>query len=283
MSLNLGIIASQRDTAAPPSALLLDTYPGAAAAYSLRKLRTAYTGPAIRVIRSSDNAQTDIGFVNNILDTTTLTTFVGSSNGLISVFYDQSGNSNNATAIQTFAPDIVVNGVLQTQNSKPCINFRATLGRFLTMTTGVISDTNISIFMTSKNDNSTDKGLILSGQNLPAPFFGSYGSALPSLAIQGFKNGSSAYVLTTPNYHTANYVINNCIVNSTDYYIYQNNSIFTNNVVGFGLASNTLSQIGRYANEFSVAKLSELVFYKTDQTSNRIGIVSNTNTFYSIF
>ena len=42
--------------------LLLDIYTGAAAAYSVRKLRNAYTGSAIRVRRSSDNTEQDIGF-----------------------------------------------------------------------------------------------------------------------------------------------------------------------------------------------------------------------------
>jgi hypothetical protein len=36
---------------------LLDTYSGAAAAYSLRLLRSAYTGDAIRVRRASDNTE----------------------------------------------------------------------------------------------------------------------------------------------------------------------------------------------------------------------------------
>ena len=52
---------------------LLDTYPNAAAAYSVRLLRTAYTGSAIRVRRSSDNAEQDIGFVSGSLDTSSLT------------------------------------------------------------------------------------------------------------------------------------------------------------------------------------------------------------------
>ena len=34
---------------------LLDSYPNATAAYSLRKLRRAYTGDSIEVRRSSDN------------------------------------------------------------------------------------------------------------------------------------------------------------------------------------------------------------------------------------
>jgi hypothetical protein len=56
-------------------ALLLDTYSGAAAAYSLRRLSGAYTGSAIRVRRASDNTEQDIGFVSNELDTATLESF----------------------------------------------------------------------------------------------------------------------------------------------------------------------------------------------------------------
>ena len=59
------------------ASLLLDTYTGAAVAYSLRQLRTAYTGSAIRVRRSSDNAEQDINFVGGDLDTQSLLDFVG--------------------------------------------------------------------------------------------------------------------------------------------------------------------------------------------------------------
>jgi hypothetical protein len=79
------------------ASLLLDTYTGAAVAYSLRKLRTAYTGAAIRVRRSSDNAEQNINFVSGDLDTASLLTFCGAGNGFITTWYDQSGNANNAT------------------------------------------------------------------------------------------------------------------------------------------------------------------------------------------
>ena len=42
--------------------LLLDTYSGASVAYSLRKLSSTYSGSTIRVRRSSDNTEQDIGF-----------------------------------------------------------------------------------------------------------------------------------------------------------------------------------------------------------------------------
>jgi hypothetical protein len=57
--------------------LLLDLFPNAAVAYSLRKLRTAYSGNAIRVRRSRDNAEQDINFVGGDLDTQSLLDFVG--------------------------------------------------------------------------------------------------------------------------------------------------------------------------------------------------------------
>jgi hypothetical protein len=61
------------------SSLILDTL-DTAGAYSLRKLRTDYTGSTIRVRRSSDNAEQDIGFVSNELDVNTLLSFVGGEN-----------------------------------------------------------------------------------------------------------------------------------------------------------------------------------------------------------
>ena len=69
--------------------LLLDTYTGAAAAYSLRLLRSSYSGSAIRVRRASDNTEQDIGFVDNELDTSTLETFCSGTNGFVKTWYDQ--------------------------------------------------------------------------------------------------------------------------------------------------------------------------------------------------
>jgi len=105
--------------------LLLDQYSGAAAAYSLRKLRTAYTGSAIRVRRSSDNSEQDIGFTSaGDLDTASLKTFVGANSGFVTTWYDQSGNARNAT--QTTAanqPRVVNAGIVERSNGKPSIRF----------------------------------------------------------------------------------------------------------------------------------------------------------------
>ena len=59
---------------------VLDDYSGAAAAYSLRKVRSAYTGSAIEVRRSSNGDTENIGFdANGDLDSTALLAFVNAS------------------------------------------------------------------------------------------------------------------------------------------------------------------------------------------------------------
>jgi hypothetical protein len=90
------------------------TSTSAATAYSLRKMSTEFTGNAIQVRRSSDNATQNIGFTaNGDLDTTALKTFVGNSNGFISIWYDQSGFARNAVqAAAGSQPQIINSGVV---------------------------------------------------------------------------------------------------------------------------------------------------------------------------
>lgn len=61
---------------------------------SLRKLISTAT-LAIRVRRSSDNTEMDIGFTGLVLNTSALATFVGANSGFITKFYDQTGNGRD--------------------------------------------------------------------------------------------------------------------------------------------------------------------------------------------
>lgn len=100
----------------PIETLLLDDYPNATVAYSFNRLRLAYTGNCIRVQRSSDNTQQDIGWdANNHIDTNALKTFVGANNGFIVTWYDQSGNGYNATGATAsgILPRIINAGVIE--------------------------------------------------------------------------------------------------------------------------------------------------------------------------
>ena len=282
MSLNLGIIASSRQQSSPFT-FLLDVFPGADVAYSLRKLRAGYTGNCIGVYSTGSGTTLDIGFVNNVLDVATLQTFIGANTGIVTTWYDQSGNGNNATEFNTNnAPTIIIAGVLQTQNSKPCIKFDEKALNFTTLVGPV--NTNISIFMTAKGDSAPQRGPILGGSGAPTVFFGSYGDDNPGVFIGGGLNGTYNFVNTIPNYSTPNYTIFNGIINSTNYFAYQNNTNFTIAAPSPATLSPTsFAYIGKYFNTASSAKFSEIVIYKSDQSSNRTAIVNNTNSFYSVF
>lgn len=72
---------------------------GATGIWSTYKLRSAYSGNAVRIKRASDSTTLDVAFVGNVLDKTAIDAF--NSNGsvacTITIVYDQSGNANNLT------------------------------------------------------------------------------------------------------------------------------------------------------------------------------------------
>lgn len=127
----------QGSSALPPEVAdaLLNDYPYASGAYSLRKLDKNYTGNCIRVRRSNDNNQTDIGFDSNgDLDTGTLLTFVGNNSAFVTVWYDQSGLGNNMEVKPNAAstePRIVNSGTIDVVNSRPAIYFDGSDDQFM--------------------------------------------------------------------------------------------------------------------------------------------------------
>jgi len=111
---------------------LLDVVTTAAQAVSLRKLRRAYAGSCIRIRRTSDNAEQDIGFVNNVVDTAAITAFVGINSAHIVRWYDQSGNGfdfiQGTVALQ---PYIVNGGAMYMVNGLPTVWFLRDVARRL--------------------------------------------------------------------------------------------------------------------------------------------------------
>jgi hypothetical protein len=99
----------------------LNQFTNASLGLSLDKLDKNYTGSAIKVRRSSNNDELDIGFVNNELDTASLLDFVGSGNGFVSVIYDQVGSNNMTQTTANLQGQIVSNGSVILKGGKPCI------------------------------------------------------------------------------------------------------------------------------------------------------------------
>lgn len=105
-SFSIPDLAARRGGGAP----ILDQIATASiGAYSTRRLRSAYAGSALRVRRSSDSAEQDIGFVGNALDTASMLTFCGAGDGFVVTWYDQSGNARNITQATTALQPRIVN------------------------------------------------------------------------------------------------------------------------------------------------------------------------------
>jgi hypothetical protein len=100
---------------------ILNQFPGASLGLSLDKLDKNYTGFCIKVRRSSDNTELDIGFVNNELDTVSLLTFAGSGDAFVTIIYDQVGSNNMVQNTASLQGQIVSNGSVIFKGGKPCI------------------------------------------------------------------------------------------------------------------------------------------------------------------
>ena len=117
---------------ATPTAIL-DTYPNAAGAYSIRRLSTSYLGSAIRVRRTADNVESNIGFTNSgDLDEAALIAFIGVNSARVVTWYDQSGNGRDVTqSVAGNQPIIMSSGVIRKIGGKPSIHFES-VGQILT-------------------------------------------------------------------------------------------------------------------------------------------------------
>lgn len=114
-------------SAAKGAAYLLDGVSATPAyAYSADRLRTAYSGPVMRVRRSSDNAEQDIGTVNGAFDEAALLAFVGAGDGFVRTIYDQSGNLRHLQqATQARQPRIAASGAVDKIAAKAAANLIA--------------------------------------------------------------------------------------------------------------------------------------------------------------
>jgi len=285
---------------------LLDTYSGAAAAYSLRKLSSTYTGNAIRVRRSSDNTEQNIGFDSNgNLDTTALTTFVGANNGFVTTWYDQSGNNKNA--IQSSAgsqPRIVTSGTILTKNTKPTLEFNghnlvisSSQNYFKPLHDGTTKSFVMSVFYRTSSDTYRS---IMSNNGGNTSTIGIQLSTAPNWALNDYTvNGSGGVISfnlsannTTSNGTLTMYSMewdpsNSTASNRSKMYINNGTAIQNNSSNGTPSSSNATydMNIGSLGSGISnlVGGICELIVYHADKNAQLTGINSNINTFYSIY
>jgi hypothetical protein len=166
-----------------------------ASSYSLRQLSSSYTGYAIQVQRSSDNATMDIGFLNGDLDTAALKTFAASGNAYVSIWYDQSGSGRNAIQNSTsLQPCIVLSGVICRQNTLPTVYFNGS-NRLSTVafTNGYPDAFTLAICAGVKTNTTYSTFANKTNGNLPGPWDMYNNSFLISNG-----SGASSFSLNTP-------------------------------------------------------------------------------------
>jgi hypothetical protein len=286
------------------AALLLDTYSGAKAAYSLRKLSSTYSGSAIRVRRSSDNTEQDIGFTSDVLDTTSLLSFVGSNNGYITTWYDQSGNGINAVqSTATNQPSIILFGVLYEVDSKPAINAypkalltAGTASDFKYLHDGTTRSFTSNVYQTGALTAALNFIWLTGDSGASSIGAGLFYSA--NNQYQRIWNGTQAQRISNiftelPNTHQIqSQIFDASNATSSDKIIVKinNGSDIANNTTAFtpNSANSTeplhLFNYSSPNNSYGFNGLmQEMVFWDSDQDANISGINTNTNNFYSIY
>jgi hypothetical protein len=272
---NAGGSANATSNALSILATLLDIYPNAAAAYSVRLLRGAYYGsPAIRVRRSNDNAEQNIGFTTSgDLDTSALTTFVGANSGFIVTWFDQSGNGINGNQTTPSSQHQIVNaGAIIEISSKPTTD---TLVRFpLTLTANVIFTHAVSV---AKIDTLSGANYLCFGATIKGLF---YGGTTPSITGLGGFDGTVIRSATVENLNRA---IGWFSLRSGSLFVQRDNGSEDNLGTFAGpMSINTISGRALATTEFR-GKVQEQIYYNSDISANRAGIINNVNTYYGIF
>ena len=254
---------------------LLDRFPGAAAAYSLRRL-SASTTNVVRVRRSGNNAEAD--FTPEQIADGTLLTWVGTDgtdNGFATTLYDQE-NSNDATqTVATNQPKIVDAGALVTEGGKPALSFDG-IDDFLEASFGQEYTQPLTYFTAFKF---TDGNRIFSTG-------GSYASDQRVLLYANFGGAFTPFSGTTnarTGYGTTAFNLITLLFNSPNSK-WWSDGIFrveadsgSNSTVGISIGADNDGSFG------GELRHSELIFYPSDQSANRESIESNINAHYGIF
>jgi len=251
---------------------MLNLFPNASLGLSLDKLDKNYTGSAIKVRRSSDNAELDIGFVNNELDTASLLDFVSSGDAFVTIIYDQVGSNNMTQTTSSLQGQIVSNGSVILKGGKPCIIRSA-------------DDKGGYLSTYAPNDGVAVKGMFYVGDNEGK-----------TSCVFGSNDGSRDYGLIDERVSTSNLVdffptitankingISTTFSNRNDAYIKTNLHFLLYREIEFNFEDNNLGLGYKKTSnaDFGMFTFQELVIF--ENTGDAVAKENNINARYNIY
>ena len=277
---------------------ILDTYGGAAMAFSLRLLSSTYTAALVRVqaysgatLYGEADVMPYLSGVDYVLDLnstlenldatatgrglTTSSTLgdlvdTGGSNynGRVPNWYDQSGNGRDAVnSTASRMPQIVSSGALILDNSKPCIQFD---GVFDWLLAPLTASQPLTLFNLRKYN--------VNGTKIAISYGGGAGSYADVNVGGEFKSYYGAYVaFGTQNTNRGLWY---SLANGVSSAVGLDSATAVTGNGGTGGATGTVS-IGSGGSSF-LANINEqeIIIYNSNESANRSGIEANINTFY---
>lgn len=278
-----------------PPTYLLDTYTGAAAACSLRQLKTGVTS-VVRVRRSSDNAELD--FTATEVSDGTLTTWVGAGNdGFIVSRYDHS-ETTGAYSLATTASQtpIVTSGSLVTLNTLPSDGWdtAGSVSGFYSSPTAISYSSDIWLFAVLTAPTKGGNTQLASSSNTLTQN-GAYSIFMTSagVLIVAFREGGVRAEVQTSIVTTSQILLTVNIKagvtgadNAVD--IWVNGSPKTLSVITDGNSPSTFftsvnSLNYRQSNTAQPSKTQEIILFSADLSSARADIETEINTYYGIY
>lgn len=286
----LGLGTSLLTTGISEKTFLLDEVSGAVGAYSLRKLVSGYTGPAIRVRNQSTDVERDIYFESfGNLDIADLESFANGSLLHCSKWYDQSGNGNHAVQAsegnQPRATDGSGNALLE--NGRPRLHWVNQSG---SSQTRMFANTNNSLLNLSRLDAyiaynpAGDNNYILftgntSNSGGPFSYVATASETTNTSLHSGYGNGNlylDGSQITLSGSTTRSDLSTALAGSNIQIEIHEGHSTNSGGWDTFGIgAYNGRGLVNGY--------FSEILFFGEDKSSNRTNLQDNMNNYYSAY
>ena len=246
---------------------MVDTY-SPTVAFDLRKISSSATN-CIRVRRASDNAEQDIGFSGNDLDTSALSSFSSGTDSVIVKWYNQGTGGATYDMVQTVTasqPVIYTGGAVVTVNGKPAMS--NTGSRYLEFTNTFT--TNCSLFSVTSSSTATGTPKIMLGQGASGAYLW--------LCLDGSTSTTVYSASGTPSLY-----VNSALLSSPTRDDLDTN--FTGQALGstlnLDLTSWSLIRTLRGGNN-PFDYWQSLILFDTDESANRTAIETNINSYYTI-